>query len=125
MSGKTRVLVVDDEAAIREITKETLESHGYNVITASDGAEAVAVYAEARGGIDVVLTDMTMPLMDGNATIRALQRIDPDARIVAMSGFVGELQLNPDARVRAVLRKPYTAADVLNTLRVALEGASA
>jgi len=59
------ILVVDDEAAIREIAKGTLENFGYRVLTASDGAEALALYAEHKGEIAVVLTDMMMPLMNG------------------------------------------------------------
>jgi len=59
------ILVVDDEAAIRDITKTSLESHNYKAITASDGIEAIALYAEHRDEISLVLTDMVMPSMDG------------------------------------------------------------
>ena len=59
------ILVVDDEAAIRDITKTSLESHNYKAITASDGIEAIALYVEHRDEISLVLTDMVMPSMDG------------------------------------------------------------
>ena len=71
------ILVVDDEESIREITRGTLETFGYNVLTASDGTEALAIYADKKNEIAVVLTDMVMPFMDGPATIRALQRMNP------------------------------------------------
>jgi nitrogen-specific signal transduction histidine kinase len=71
------ILVVDDERAILEITKTTLETHGYRALTASDGTEAVALYAQHKDEVKVVLTDMMMPYMDGPATIRALQKLNP------------------------------------------------
>ena len=76
-NGET-VLVVDDEASILTITSQTLQAFGYRVLTATDGAEAVAIYAQHKNEIAVVLTDMMMPIMDGPATIRALMRINPD-----------------------------------------------
>jgi len=81
------VLVVDDEFSIRDITQQTLETFGYRVITANDGAEAVALYAQQVSEIALVLTDMMMPVMDGAATIQVLLRINPAVRIIAASGI--------------------------------------
>src|SRR5437868_2550108 len=81
------ILVVDDEAAIREIAKSTLETYGYRAFTASDGTEAIAVYAQHRDEIKAVLTDMMMPYMDGPATIRALKKLNPAVKIIASSGL--------------------------------------
>ena len=86
MSNGELVLLVDDEAAIREITKEALESSGYRVLTAIDGTEAVARFAQRRDEIDVVLPDMVMPIMDARTTIRALRKINPNLRVIAASG---------------------------------------
>jgi CheY-like chemotaxis protein len=80
-------LVVDDEASILTITSQTLQAFGYRVLTATDGADAVAVYAQHKNEIAVVLTDMMMPVMDGPATIRALMRINPAIKIIAASGL--------------------------------------
>jgi PAS domain S-box-containing protein len=112
------VLIVDDEEAIREITRSTLETFGYRVLTASDGTEALALYADRKSEIDVVLTDMVMPFMDGPATIRALQRMNPGVRIIAASGLTmglraGEASLDG---VSVFLNKPYTAEKVLKAL---------
>src|SRR5215469_5069102 len=108
--GET-ILVVDDEAAIREIAKGTLHAFGYEVLTAGDGAEAVALYAREAGKIKIVLVDMMMPFMDGSATIRALQRLDTGVRIVATSGLPTDAKgLDAfRANVKAFLPKPYTA----------------
>ena len=79
--------MVDDEESISEITRGTLETFGYKVLTANDGTEALAIYADKKNEIAVVLTDMIMPFMDGPATIRALQRMNPNIRIIAVSGL--------------------------------------
>jgi signal transduction histidine kinase len=116
------ILVVDDEDAIRQITKGTLETFGYRVLTASDGTEALALYADNRDEIKVVLTDMLMPFMDGPATIRALQRLDPKVRIIAASGLTankpGELE-----GVEVFLTKPYTAEKLLKVIAEVLKTA--
>ena len=112
------ILVVDDEESIREITRGTLETFGYRVLTASDGTEALALYADKKNEIAIVLTDMVMPFMDGPATIRALQRMNPQVRIIAASGLgagqhAGEGVLEG---VSVFLNKPYTAEKLLKTL---------
>jgi len=112
------ILVVDDEESIREITRGTLEAFGYTVLTASDGTEALAFYADRKNEIAVVLTDMVMPFMDGPATIRALQRMNPEVKIIAASGLsaghkAGESSLEG---VKIFLSKPYTAEKLLKAL---------
>ncbi|MGV3663683.1 MAG: PAS domain S-box protein [Prosthecobacter sp.] len=112
------VLVVDDESAVREITRQTLETFGYRVLIASDGAEAVALYAMQHEKIDVVLTDMMMPVMDGVATIQVLKKINPNARIIAASGVTtnGGPARAAEAGVTCFLPKPYTAETILRAL---------
>jgi len=112
------ILVVDDEAAIREVTKGTLESFGYRVATASDGAEALALYAKHKEEIAVVLTDMMMPLMDGPATIRALKKIDPMIKIIASSGLDANDKTAEatGAGIKTFLPKPYTADKLLKSI---------
>ena len=119
------ILVVDDEAAVREITKQILESYGYQVLLAKDGTEAVVHYAEKRGQIRVVLTDMMMPFMDGAATIRALRRIDATVKIISTSGLAtpGQAKEAAGLGVDAFLAKPYTAEALLEKLRNVLGAA--
>jgi PAS domain S-box-containing protein len=117
------VLVVDDEESIREITRGTLETFGYRVLTANDGTEALALYADKKNEIAVVLTDMVMPFMDGPATIRALLRMNPSVRIIAASGL-GAGQRGGDSALEGVsvfLNKPYTAEKLLKTLAAVLQ----
>ena len=121
-NGET-VLIVDDEASILVITSQTLQAFGYRVLTATDGAHAVATYAEHRKEIAVVLTDMAMPIMDGLALIHALTRINPAIKIIAASGLNanGGMSKGPGALVKYFLTKPYTAGALLKTMRTILD----
>ena len=116
------VLIVDDEEPIRMIARQTLIAFGYRVLTAANGAEAAALFAKDPKAIDVVLTDMTMPVMDGPATIRALRKIDPEARIVATSGFTtGAMGGAPHVEgADLFLPKPFAADDLLRALHEVL-----
>ncbi|MEO5858590.1 MAG: PAS domain S-box protein [Pyrinomonadaceae bacterium] len=112
------ILVVDDQDNIREITKATLERFGYRVITATDGTDAIGVYAQHADDVAVVVTDMAMPFLDGAGTIRAIKRINPEMRFIAMSGLksVEQTAELETLKVNAVLTKPFTAEKLLNTL---------
>lgn len=107
---------------MRQITRQTLEAFGYRALVAADGAEAVALYAARKDEIDVVLTDMMMPIMDGPATIQVLRRMNPDVRIIAASGFSADNRAARagEAGVRHFLPKPFTAESLLQTLREVL-----
>jgi CheY-like chemotaxis protein len=112
------VLVVDDEENIREIARATLEKFGYRVLTAVDGTDAMALYAQQKDEIALILTDIAMPYMDGTALVRAVRKIAPNSKIVAMSGLMNsdqtaELQ---QLNVNAFLSKPYTAETLLKLL---------
>ncbi len=123
-NGET-ILVVDDETSILNLTSQTLQAFGYRVLIATDGAEALAIYADNRETIAVVLTDMMMPIMDGQALIHALTQLNPAIKIVASSG----VSLSEDQTggtgfgIGYFLLKPYTTAALLNALRLVLEQA--
>lgn len=116
------ILVVDDESAILEITKTSLEAYKYKVITASDGIEAIALYAQHKNDIRLVLLDMVMPLMDGSTTIRTLQKINPQVKIIAVSGLFSSNNLGfaASTNVKTFLSKPYTAKELLKSLHSVL-----
>lgn len=112
------ILVVDDEVAIREITKTSLETYDYKVLTASDGFEAIALYAQYKKEISVVLMDMMMPDMDGPTTIGMLKKINPLVSIIAVSGLASSDKVSAaiGIGVKVFLSKPYTAQELLKTL---------
>jgi two-component system, cell cycle sensor histidine kinase and response regulator CckA len=117
------VLVIDDEAAIRKITSETLQAFGYRVLTAGDGAEACVLFARHAQEIAVVLTDLMMPIMDGPATIRALRKMNPALPIIAVTGAIlpHYSLLAQEAGVQVLISKPYRAEKLLNVLREILD----
>ncbi|MBW4490552.1 MAG: response regulator [Trichocoleus desertorum ATA4-8-CV12] len=117
------VLVVDDEEAICEVTKTSLEYYGYKVLTAKDGVEAIALYVRHQSEINVVLVDMMMPSMDGPTTIRTLQKINPQVKIIGVSGLISHCPMTEfvnSSNVKSFLPKPYTSEELLQNLRVVL-----
>lgn len=116
------ILVVDDEVSIREIMKETLEAYGYRVQTAKDGIDALTAIEKDRYKYQLVLTDMMMPNMDGGSLIRALQRLAPEIKIIAVSGLTDteSLEKVKMARVEAFLPKPIQAENLLRIMDTAL-----
>jgi two-component system, cell cycle sensor histidine kinase and response regulator CckA len=118
-----RVLVVDDEAAVRDITQQTLEAFGYRVDVAGDGAEAVALFARDPAGYDLVITDVTMPVMDGPATVHAVRSIRDGIPVIATSGLNANGNVGKAAAVGVehFLGKPYTALTLLELVRRVLD----
>ncbi|MBV9999976.1 MAG: PAS domain S-box protein [Verrucomicrobia bacterium] len=113
------VLVVDDEVAIRESTRRVLQGAGYRVLLAGDGSEALALYVQHQSEIAVVVTDLMMPILDGIATMRALRRLNPQVRIIAVTGLATKTQTAAasEAGANDFLAKPYTARPLLLMLQ--------
>ncbi|MEH2124379.1 PAS domain S-box protein [Nostoc sp.] len=118
------ILVVDDEAQIREIATIILENHNYQILTASNGIEAIALYAQHKHQINAVLMDLMMPEMDGITAIRTLRKMNKQLQIIACSGLnsMEVFAQAADVNVQAVLSKPYTARELLNSLHHLLRG---
>ncbi len=115
-NGET-ILIVDDEPSVRQMTEQTLKNWGYNVVTAADGTDAVAIMAERKTPIDLVLCDMMMPLMDGASTMRALRTIAPEIPMLAMSGLIEDMALDArEAGAMVLLQKPFSGKALLKTV---------
>ena len=111
------ILVVEDEESIRDVTFLILEMSGYKVLTANDGAEAIALYAENMDMIKVILMDMMMPVMDGHTSIRGIRRINNEVKIIAVSGLAEKDKLAKIADLaNAFLPKRYSAVKLLKTI---------
>jgi PAS domain S-box-containing protein len=117
------ILVVDDETSIQEITKASLEDQNYRVLTASDGFEAIALYAKHKQDIAIVLMDLMMPSMDGLTAIRTLRKLNPQVKVIATSGLTVQNTLSDLASVgvHSFLPKPYTTYDLLNEMQAVLD----
>ena len=115
---------MDDELAILKITRETLETFNYRVLAASDGVEAATLYRQRQGEINLVVTDLMMPIMNGPALIRALRQLDPHIKVVVVSGLGSKAQLAEaeTLNVQAFLTKPYTTERLLTVLDQVLTG---
>ncbi|MCL5318798.1 MAG: PAS domain S-box protein [Thaumarchaeota archaeon] len=110
-----RVLVVEDEEVICKITKSVLETQGYKVLIAHNGAEAIPIYEQSRDEIKVVIMDMMLPVMDGLTCIKALREINPAVKVIAVSGLDRSERLAEEyttTPAQAFLPKPYTS-DIL------------
>ncbi|NOT60655.1 MAG: PAS domain S-box protein, partial [Acidobacteria bacterium] len=112
------ILVVDDEAPIREMNRAALEAYGYRVLTAPDGSAAIALYAQHQSEVQLLLTDMMMPVMDGVTLIRTLRQLNPVLRVICCSGTAGAME-NPELEqlgVHRILAKPLNAETLLRAV---------
>ena len=112
------VLVIDDEAAIRQVIRRTLEAFGYRVVTAEGGTEALSIYVQRQAEIGAVITDMMMPAMSGVATINALLQVNASARIIVLTGLATEAQKEAAMAAGAseFLAKPFSIERLIETL---------
>lgn len=125
---KQRVLVVDDDKAVRESLRRSLEFNGYDVATASDGAEALAGLAAGAGHVpDVVVMDVMMPRLDGIETTKALRAAGNDVPILVLTArdAVGDRVEGLDAGADDYLTKPFALQELLARLRALLRRATA
>lgn len=109
------ILVIDDEETVRELTKTTLESYGYRVVTAQNGLQGVARFRETPDEIKLLVTDTDMPHMDGMTAIRAIREIKPDLPCIIASGYNPDLDQDDknDSILLKSLEKPYSLDQLL------------
>jgi signal transduction histidine kinase/ActR/RegA family two-component response regulator len=114
LGGRETVLLVEDEEVIRRVVGESLRKRGYTVIEAADGVEAITVCERAEQGIDLLITDVVMPLMSGPETVRRVQASRPGLPVLFISGYTDRALVHRGVRDRATefLQKPFTP-DVL------------
>ena len=115
--GPERLLLVEDETALRVVTERILRERGYDVVTAVDGVDAIEVFERLGGEIDALVTDVAMPRMRGDELARRLTERLPGLRVVMMSGYASGDVLNHDR----VLEKPVSQGDLLRAIREALD----
>lgn len=114
--GKT-VLIVDDEPAMRKLCCEILKTKQHKTITAADGYEAIDIYKQRKDEIDLIVLDMIMPKIDGLDTFRALREINPEAKVVGVSGYTLDSSSNLIAEgISRVLKKPFKVQELLDAV---------
>jgi signal transduction histidine kinase/ActR/RegA family two-component response regulator len=123
--GSETVLVVEDEAGVRELAGEFLKSHGYTVLEAKDGIDALEIAARHEGTIHVLLTDMIMPRMSGPELVKRLQAIRPDMKAAYMTGYAEYATSGsetPSKQQESILQKPFSSASLTDMIRAVLAG---
>ena len=117
------VLVVDDEESVRNLTAIMLKRLGFQVLTAPDGQEGLAVFEAHRGEIGLVVLDLTMPRLDGKETFHQMRQLDPSVRVVLSSGY-SECEAEThfgDKGLKGFVQKPYTLAEFSDVVLHALD----
>jgi two-component system cell cycle sensor histidine kinase/response regulator CckA len=121
LTGKGKVLLVEDEDAVRSFASRALATRGYTVLEAASGAEALEIMDREQGQVDLVVSDVVMPEMDGPTLLRHLRERNPDIRIIFMSGYAEEaFRKNLTADEDFVfLPKPFTLKKLAETVKAA------
>jgi CheY-like chemotaxis protein len=119
LQGRGTILLVDDEDMIWDVIADMLQRLGYTLVLAGNGLEAVEVYENNPGKIDLVILDMIMPEMDGHKAFFRLKEIDPKVKVLLSSGYVSEENVRSviDAGAAGFLKKPYRMVDLAKKLR--------
>lgn len=127
VQGKETILVAEDEPIVRGLAQEILQDHGYQVLAANDGLHALELARQHEGPIDLLLTDVVMPRMNGRDLAEKLGIHHPETRVLYMSGYTDNVVLQRDVLDRGVtiLPKPLTLESLLHKVREILDGTTA
>jgi CheY-like chemotaxis protein len=120
VEGDENILVVDDDRDVLNLIRDILESHGYHVMPVNNSLDSADVFKHHAANIQLVITDIVMPLMEGNELIRILRSIKPDIKVIVVSGYSDETASN-DGMVDAFLKKPFERIELLSTVRRILD----
>ncbi len=117
-----RILIADDEESMRQLVARAIAMDGHEILTAQDGAEALAIIQDEAGAFDLLLTDIKMPVMDGIALALAVARDFPKLTILLMTGFADQRERASglNAIVHDVITKPFAVADIRTAVTDAL-----
>jgi|SRR5581483_4362532 len=111
------ILLVDDDDMIRALASTLLQTQGFGIIEAENGSHGVERFAENREVVDLVLSDLVMPKMSGAEMVRRILTLDPDVRVVFMTGYSGESLPEDYQKTFTVLQKPFTPDALVRTVR--------
>ena len=118
-----RILIAEDEDALRALVKRALVQNGHDVTACMDGADALDALARASAAFDLLLTDIKMPVMDGIALALTVSRDHPDLTILLMTGYADQRERanGLEALIHDVVQKPFTLAEICNAVDGALQ----
>ena len=122
LQGAGVILVVDDEKLVREMVKRGLERHGYTVLLADSGLAAIDVFRRHPSDIDLVILDLSMPMMSGEEALPELRKIRPQVKVVVSSGYseTESMALFKGQQVSGFIQKPYTSRGIAEKVKVCI-----
>lgn len=120
LAGAETILLVEDEAFVRDVTCKVLRSAGYRVLTAKNAAEAVRVYDARRGEVELLLTDVILPGETGRVLAGRLRRKDPELKVLLVTGYAEQMGRR-EAKPEECLAKPFSSAVLLRKVRQLLD----
>jgi DNA-binding response OmpR family regulator len=122
LNGNETILLADDEPLLRNLVRTILERHGYRVLLAADGQEAVDLFGREQGGVDLAILDVTMPRLSGREAARLIAAADPKARMLLASGYAADTNSAlGEPGVRGFISKPYRPRELASAVRAALD----
>lgn len=120
VEGNENILLIDDDKDVLNLIKDILETHGYTVMPVNNSLTAIDIFKNHATRIQLVITDIVMPLMEGNELIKVLKDIKPDIKIIVVSGYSDE-KVNKNRLIDAFVRKPFEGVELLSTVRRILD----
>jgi two-component system, cell cycle sensor histidine kinase and response regulator CckA len=124
-AGRECILVVDDEQDVLSFIKDTLDSHGYKTFATDNSVYAQELFHEMSDDIDLVITDMVMPLMNGAELSRQLKTKKPEIKVIGITGFSGGAITLAEKKIDRVIKKPFDGSRLLTTVRQVLDAGTA
>jgi two-component system cell cycle sensor histidine kinase/response regulator CckA len=122
VSGHESILVVDDEEDVLQAMQDSLSSHGYKVFAVSDPGSAISIFNKISGDIDLVITDIVMPRINGKELISQIKRINPSVKVLAVSGYAKYVAPNDEiGEINGFLQKPFESYYLLSVVRRILD----
>jgi two-component system cell cycle sensor histidine kinase/response regulator CckA len=124
LTGQGTILLVEDEEGLRSLNARGLRSRGYSVIEASNGMEAMEALEEKNGAVDLVVSDVVMPEMDGPTLLKAMRQRNPDLKIIFVSGYAEDAfeKSLPENQQFAFLPKPFTLSQLVAAVKETMAG---
>lgn len=122
VESKKCILVVDDEETIRDLIKQLLELNDYETISASNGHEALEIYKKEGAKIDLVITDLGLPFMNGRELGENIRKLNPCAKMIIATGFAGRENYETLMQIGflEIIRKPFDIREVIQSVKKAL-----
>jgi two-component system, cell cycle sensor histidine kinase and response regulator CckA len=114
------ILLAEADAMVRDFGRQVLEEQGYQVLVAEDGGQAVEIFRQAQVRIDLVIVDLNIPRLTGDAVLECLLELDPNVEVLFSSGYFAEDRSDSGSNLLGVISKPYLRQELVNMVQLGL-----